>query len=120
SVGREFLPVAAVRPLEPQIARPKTLLDPPVEREQLAGGLLSGFRLADGAHIILAAFAPAAFPFIMPEVQVLVPVDPTHPQTTADAHLDLSFLPLFRGKSQVRMNLSEGSPNPSGGLRFHR
>src|SRR5207249_10197230 len=100
------------------VAPPRLCWDPPVEREQLAGGLLPGFRLADGAHIILAAFAPAAFPFIMPEVQVLVPVDPTHPQTTPDPHLDPSFLPLFRGKSQVRMNLSEGSPNPSRGLRF--
>src|SRR5205809_208809 len=61
------------RPLEPRDARPKILLDPPVEREQLAGGLLPGFRLADGAHVILAAFAPAALPFIMPEVQYSFP-----------------------------------------------
>src|SRR5437016_8533628 len=72
SVGRGFFPVASGRPLEPRDARPKILLDPPVEGEQLTGGLLSGFRLAGGADVILAAFAPAAFPFIMPEVQILV------------------------------------------------
>src|SRR5207253_4285212 len=113
-----FFPGACGRRPEPRGARPGILRHPPVEREQLAGGLLPGFRLADGADVILAAFTPAAFPFIMPEVQVLVPIDPTHPQTTADPHLDPSFLPLFRGKSQVPMNLSEGSPNPSRGLRF--
>src|SRR5206468_10432407 len=70
--GADSFPMTSGRPLEPRDARPKIWLDPPVEREQLAGGLLSGFRLADGAHVILAAFAPAALPFIMPEVQVLV------------------------------------------------
>src|SRR5437879_12040284 len=105
-MGRGFLRGASGRPLEWGEARPEILLDPPVEREQLAGGLLPGFRLADGADVILAAFTPAAFPFIMPEVQVLVPIDPTHPQTTADPHFDPPFLPLFRGKSQVPMNLS--------------
>src|SRR5439155_24275080 len=98
--------------------RPKILLDPPGEGEQLAGGLLPGSRLTGRANAILAAFARGAFPSIMPEVQVIVPVDPTHPQTTADPHLDSSFLPLLRGKSQVPMNLLGGSRNPSRGLRF--
>src|SRR5207253_4203782 len=113
SVGRGFFPVASGRPLEPRDARPKILLDPPVEGEQLTGGLLSGLHLAGRTHVILATFGPAAFPFVVPEVEVLVPVDPTHPQTAADPHFDPSFLPLFRGKSQVPMNLPMGCANRS-------
>src|SRR5205807_7870 len=105
-------------PVEPRDARPKVLLDPPVEREQLAGGLLPGFRLTGRPYIVLAPFAPAAFPLVVPEVQVLVPVDPTHPQTTSDPHRIAPFLPLFRGKSRCPMNLSIGSVNVSEGLRF--
>ena len=112
--------MASGRPLEPSDARPKILLDSPVKGDQLAGGLLSGLHLAGRTHVILATFGPAAFPFVVPEVEVIVPIDPTHPQTAADPLFDPSFLPLFRGKSQVPMNLSEGSPNPSRGLRFQR
>src|SRR5436309_1550574 len=57
-------------------------------------------------------------PLVMPEVHVLVPVDPTHPQATADAHGNRLVLPLFRGRSQVPMNLPVGSANPSQGPRF--
>src|SRR5712691_234617 len=108
-------PTASGAPLESSDARPEVLLDPPMVSKQFPGGLPSGFRLASRAHIVLAAFAPAGLSLVVPEVEVLVPVDPTHAQTTTDPHLDPSFLPLYRGKSRVPMNLSSRSANPSHG-----
>src|SRR2546430_9337790 len=88
-------------PFKPRDARPKILLDSSVEGEQVAGGLLPGFRFASGAHVILLALAPPGIPLVVPEVQVVVPVDPPNPKATSDSHSDPSFLPLFRGRFLV-------------------
>src|SRR5947199_1648845 len=37
----------------------------------------------------------------MPEVEVLVPVDPPNPKATSDPHRIAPFLPLFRGRFLV-------------------
>src|SRR2546430_179172 len=88
-------------PFKPRDARPKILLDSSVEGEQLAGGLLPGFRFASGAHVILLAFAPTRIPLVVPEVQVLVSIDPPNPKAASDPHRIAPFLPLFRGRFLV-------------------
>src|SRR5207248_905280 len=84
------------------------------EEPQGRGDRLEGRR----ADVVFPPRTSTRLPLVVPEVQVLVPVDPTHPQATADAHGNRLVLPLFRGRSQVPMNLPVGSANPSQGFRF--
>src|SRR5207247_6582060 len=104
--------------LEARHPRAEVLLAPPVIGEQLSRGVPSGPGIPRRADVVFPPRTSTRLPLVVPEVQVLVPVDPTHPQATADAYGNRLVLPLFRGRSQVPMNLPVGSANPSQGPRF--
>jgi hypothetical protein len=81
-------PVASCDSFEPRDARPEVLLDPPMIREELPGGLPSGLGLAGGTYILLTSLAPTGLSLVVPEVEVFVPIDPTHPETTTNPQFD--------------------------------
>src|SRR5439155_12214405 len=66
-------------------------VDPPVVGEQLPRRVPSGIGIPSRADVVLPARAPARPPLVVPEVQVVVPVDPTHPKATTDSHSSPPF-----------------------------
>src|SRR5205823_6820882 len=86
-------------PLEPRDAAHEVLLHPPMVGEELSRRISPRSRVSRGPDVVLAAYASAPFPLVVPEVQVLVSVDSTHPEATPDPHGTALVLPLFRGRS---------------------
>ncbi|TLZ41041.1 MAG: hypothetical protein E6K19_08995, partial [Methanobacteriota archaeon] len=92
------------------------MLHPPMVGEELSRRISPRSRVSRGPDVVLAAYASAPFPLVVPEVQVLVSVDSTHPEATPDPHGTALVLPLFRGRSPDPMNLPVGAPNQGPGL----
>src|SRR5712691_9393405 len=91
-------PAGLDRTLESGNLRRDVGLDSAVIRQLLPRGVPSRCRIPGGTDIVFSAPAPTAFPFVVPEVQVFVPVDPMHAETAADPHENPLLLPLFRGR----------------------
>src|SRR5437667_2031585 len=81
--------------------------DSAVVRQLLPRGLPSRCRIPGGTDVVFSAPAPTAFPFVVPEVQVSVPVDPMHAETAADPHENPLLLPLFRGRIRTAQEPSD-------------
>src|SRR5919204_5529129 len=105
--------VASRAPFEPCDPSEQVLLNAPMVSEKLPDGGAPRSGVAGGADIVLAADAPAPLPFVVPEVQVLIPVDRANPQAATDPHGTALVLPLFRGRSTEPISLPGGPANPS-------
>src|SRR2546425_2533431 len=106
------------RTLESRNLRRDIRLDSAVIRQLLPRGLPSRCRFPGGTDIVFPAPAPTAFPFIVPEVQVIVPINPMHAETIADPHENPLFLPLNRGRIVPAKNLPMGARIGSRAARF--
>src|SRR5438445_7083963 len=99
------------RTLESRNLRRGVCLDSAVIRQLLPRGLPSRCRFPGGSGIVFLPPAPTAFPCVVPEVPVSVPVDPMHAETAADPHQNPLRLPLFRGRIVPAKNLPMGCVN---------
>src|SRR2546427_7483393 len=106
------------RTLESRNLRRDIRLDSAVIRQLLPRGLPSRCRFPGGTDIVFPAPAPTAFPFIVPEVQVIVPINPMHAETIADPHENPLFLPLHIARIVPAKNLPMGARIGSRAARF--
>src|SRR2546425_1613744 len=117
-IGRRKPTDGLDRTLESRNLRRDIRLDSAVIRQLLPRGLPSRCRFPGGTDIVFPAPAPTAFPFIVPEVQVIVPINPMHAETIADPHENPLFLPLNRGRIVPAKNLPMGARIGSRAARF--
>ena len=61
-------------------------LDPTIVREELPPAVLPGRRVPSRPDVVLPTTAAAILSLVVPEVQLLVPVDPMDAETAADPH----------------------------------
>src|SRR5438552_16630811 len=112
-IGRRKPRPGLDRTLESRNLRRDVCLDSAVIRQLLPRGLPSRCRFPGGTDIVFPAPAPTAFPFVVPEVQVSVPVDPMHAETAADLHENPVRLPPFRGRIVPAKLPSDGLRDPA-------
>ena len=84
-------------------------LDPTIVREELPPALLPGRRVPSRPDVILPTTTATILSLVVPEVQILVPVDPMDAETTAESHCTYLCLEV---DSRGGVNLSVGCANP--------
>ena len=85
-------------------------LDPAIVREELPPAVLPGRRVPSRSDVVLPTPAATSLPLVVPEVQILVPVDSVDAETTADPHE--TYLCLEVGSSET-VNLPVRCANPA-------
>ena len=85
-------------------------LDSTIVREELPPALLLGRRVPSRPDVVLPTPTATALPLVVPEVQVLVPVDPMDAETAADPHGTYLCLEV---DSPEAVNLPVGCANPA-------